>query len=306
MTPELVIVGAGPAGVSAALWAQTLGLRAAILESGAEAGGQLHHVHFRPAELPGLGEGDGPTIAAAMTRQLADAGFDVRYDTAAVALEPVDNGGLPAVRDATGARIAGEALLIACGVRRRRLGVPGERELEGRGVSYSATRDRARFAGKRVAVVGGGDGAYENALLLAGVECDVVLAMRGAPRARREFQERVGAERRIEVREGARVTAILGDNAVRAVRLESAAGAEDVAVTGVIVKIGAMPNTEWCLDALTHDDQGYLLADENGRTSRERVWAAGDVTRPVLPSISIAIGSAAQAIADIRRALRGE
>jgi thioredoxin reductase (NADPH) len=306
MTPDLVIVGAGPAGVSAALWAQTLGLGAVILESGAEAGGQLHHVHFHPSELPGLGAGDGPTIAAAMTRQLSDAGFDVRYDTAAVALEPADGRGRPAVRDATGTRIEGQTMLVTCGVRRRRLGVPGERELEGRGVSYSATRDRARFAGKRVAVVGGGDGAFENALLLAGVECDVVLAVRGAPRARREFRERVGAERHIEVLEGVRVAAILGDDAVRAVRLEGADGAEDVAVTGVIVKIGAVPNTEWCLDALAHDDQGYLLVDEHGRTSRERVWAAGDVTRPVLPSISIAIGSAAQAVADIRRTLRGE
>jgi thioredoxin reductase (NADPH) len=163
--PDLLVVGAGPAGVSAALWAATLGLRPLVIEGGATPGGQLQHIHFRPANFAGAAPGDGPAIAATLAAQLAEAGIEVRCGVPAAALEP----GAAAVRTAGGERIAAHAVLVATGVRRRRLDVPGERELEGRGVSFSATQDRMRFAGEEVAVAGGGDAAFENALLLAAV-----------------------------------------------------------------------------------------------------------------------------------------
>src|ERR1043166_4286440 len=140
MTRELVIVGAGPTGVSAALWARSLHLDVELLEAGPEPGGQLLWVHFHPREIPGLLEGDGRAIAAAYARQLAESGLPVRYGVRADALEPGEEPGL-LLSDRS--RIAARALLIASGARRRRLGVPGERELEGRGVSTSATRDRS-------------------------------------------------------------------------------------------------------------------------------------------------------------------
>lgn len=302
MSPDLVIVGAGPAGVAAALWAKSLGLSTRVLEAEATAGGQLHHVHQPLANLPGATGGDGPALARTLADELASAGIDVRYGHAAQALEPE----VPAVRSADGTRHVAGAVLIVTGVRRRRLEVPGEREYEGRGVSASATQDRARFAGEEVVVVGGGDGAYENALLLADVGCAVTLVVRGAPRARREFRDRVAASPRIEVLEGTRVVAVAGEERVRAVRLEGPRGTFEQPAAGLVVKIGVVPNTEWCASALELDADAYLSVDEHFGTSRPRVWAAGDVARPPLSGIAVAFGQGALAVHAIRSVLRGE
>ena len=303
MAREVLIVGAGPAGVSAALWARTLGLEPRVIESGALAGGQLLRIHFHPAEFAGVPDGDGLAIAAAMARQLVDAQIAVRCDTAATGLEPGHAGERPAVTAAGGDRIEADAVLIATGARRRRLEIPGERELEDRGVSYSATRDRAQFAGRHVVVAGGGDAAFENALLLAAVGCMVTLAVRGAARARADFRARVAAEPRIEVRERTRVTAALGDDRLRAVRLSGPSGEEEVPAVGIVIKVGMIPNTEWCRDALAHDAEGFLSVNASLAASLPRVWAAGDVTRPALPAIAVAIGHGALAAAAIRSAL---
>ena len=304
MPPDVLIVGAGPAGVSAALWARTFGLEPRLIESGPVAGGQLLHVHFHPSDLAGVPEGDGPAIAAAMARQLAEAGIAARCGVAATALEPGRGAGArPAVIAAGGERIEADAILIATGVRRRRLEVAGERELEDRGVSYSATRDRAQFAGRHVVVAGGGDAAYENALLLTAVGCTVTLAVRGAPRARAEFRARVAADPRITVREHTRVTAVGGDDRLRAVRLAGPAGEEDVPAAGLVIKAGVIPNTEWCRDSLASDAEGFLFVTASLAASQPHVWAAGDVTRPALPAIAVAIGHGALAAAAIRRAM---
>jgi thioredoxin reductase (NADPH) len=302
MTPELLIVGAGPAGVSAAVWAQSFGLSTVLLEAGPEPGGQLHHIYFRPENLPGAVTGHGAAIAAALAADLAKYGITVRYGASAEALEA----GAPAVRTAGGERFVAAAVLVATGVRRRRLEVPGERELEGRGVSFSANKDRAGFAGEEMVVVGGGDSAFENAMLLTAVGCRVTIVARGTPRARAAYRDRVAAEPRIEVLEATRVTAIVGEERVRAVRLAGPRGDFELPVAGVVVKVGVIPNTEWCADALELDADGYLPVDEQFGTSQPRVWAAGDVTRPPLAGIAVALGHGALAVAAIRTALRGD
>src|SRR5262249_19852327 len=153
------------------------------------------------------------------------------------------------------------ALLVATGARRRRLEVLGERALEDRGVSYSATRDREQLAGKPVAVVGGGDAACENALLLAAAGCDVTLVARGRLSARREFREGVLSEPRIRVLESARVLEVVGKERVSGLRLATAAGGRTLACDGVVIKVGVVPGTGWCRDALPHDADGYLSVD---------------------------------------------
>ena len=302
MSPEVLIVGAGPAGVSAALWARSLGLSAMVLEAGPRAGGQIHHIRFPLANVGGVVGGDGPALAASLAAQIVAAGVEARYGVSAAALEPAT----PAVRTIAGDRFAAAALLVATGVRRRRLDVPGEAALEGRGVSWSATQDRTRFAGQDVVVAGGGDGAFENALLLADVGCAVTLVVRGSPRARGEFRRRVAASPRIEVLEDTRVTAVLGEERVRAVRLSGARGEFERPAAGLVVKVGAVPNSEWCADVLDRDPEGYVRVDERFATSRPRVWAAGDVTRPPLAAIAVAMGQGALAAAAIRTVLRGD
>jgi thioredoxin reductase len=153
-------------------------------------------------------------------------------------------------------------------------------------------------------VVGGGDAAFENALILAEAGSRVTIASRGASRAREEFRARVASHPAIEVLEHTRVTGVLGDREVRGVRLEGPKGPGERAVEGVVIKIGSVPNTEWCRDALACDAEGYIKVDARGRSSLSRVWAAGDVTRPPLLAIAVAAGQAALALADIRAELR--
>jgi thioredoxin reductase (NADPH) len=303
VTRELVIVGAGPAGVSAALRSRLLDLEPLVLESAAGAGGQLLHVHFEPRDIAGTVAADGQAIARGYERQLAGAGIAVRFGADVRALEP---GAEHALVLGGGERILARAVLVSTGVRRRRLGVPGERELEDRGVSYSATRDRDLLAGRDVAVVGGGDSACENALLLAEAGSAVTLIARGRLRARREFGDRVAAAPRIRVLEGARVLAVLGHDAVTGLRLAAPDGERELACSGVVIKVGVDPNTEWCRGALALDERGFLEVDAGLATGVPGVWAAGDVTRPARMSVAGALGHGALAAAAIRRALRGD
>jgi thioredoxin reductase (NADPH) len=295
--PRLVVVGAGPAGVAAALWARDR-FAVTVIERAGEPGGQLRAIHFAPPQLPGRVVRDGVEMADACRRQLESAGVTVRYGTAATGLEA---GTRPAVRIAGEERLEAEAVLIATGLRRRRLGVPGEREFEGRGVSRSATLDRERFAGRDVMVVGGGDAAFENALLLAEVGCRVTIAVRGEPRVRPEFARRVAAMPAITVMTGTRVTAFLGAETLAIARLESGTRSIDLPVAGAVVKIGASPNTAWCASVVATDDS-FVRADARGRTSLRGVWAAGDVTRPLLMAISVAEAGAALAVHDLAHA----
>lgn len=298
---ELVIVGAGPAGISAALWARSHEMPPLVLESEPGPGGQLLHVYFEPHDLAGMPPGDGQTIASRYQKQLADSGVTVRYGAVVRSLA-VSPRLLLTLAD--GEQLSPRALLIATGARRRRLDVPGERELEDRGVSYSATRDRARLAGRAVAVVGGGDAAAENALMLAEAGCDVTLIARGALRARPAFRERVAADPRIRVLVHTRVSRVLGETQLTGLELESPTGGSRLACDGVVIKVGVVPNTEWCLDVLPHDDGGYLRVDEGFATGVPGVWAAGDVVRPAVLSAAVAVGEGVLAAAAIRRALR--
>jgi len=304
--PELLIVGAGPTGVSAALWARGLSLSARLIERGESPGGQLHSVHFRPRDVAGVTGVDGPGLARIHAAQLDAAGVDVATGLAATALElAADASALPAVRLADGSRVAADAVLIATGARRRPLDVPGAREFEGRGVSYSATRDREALAGRDVAVVGGGDAAFENALILSAAGCRVTLLARARARARPDFRSRVAAEPRIRVLEGTRVEAVLGDTSLHALRVHDARGVRDLPCEAVVVKIGVIPNSEWCRDVLAHDAHGALQVDARFATSARCVWAAGDVVRPLLPSITVGMAQGAQAVAVIRDHLHG-
>jgi thioredoxin reductase (NADPH) len=299
MTRDIVIVGAGPAGVSGALWARSLGLSVTVLEADAEPGGQLHHVHFEMKNFPGSLPGTGRALAERMRDQLAD--VEVRYRATAAGLEPKT----PAVQLVGGDSIAARAVLIASGARKRTLDVPGARELEGRGVSDSATRDRQALAGEEVLVVGGGDAAFENALLLAEVGCRVTIAVRDAGNARPEFRERVSREPRIEVLDHTAVTAVLGEGRVEGARLEGERGSFELAVAGVVVKIGVEPSSAWCANAIDRDPDSFVLVDERLGTSQARVWAAGDVTRPAVPGVAVSLGHGALAAHAIFETLQG-
>jgi len=301
--PDLVIVGAGPAGISAALWAASLDLGPVLLDAAPGPGGQLHRIYFEPKNLMGTVPGPGAALVARAARQLESAGIRVRAGARATGLEARAGGSGPRVHLEDGSLDA-RAVVVATGLSRRRLEIPGERELEGRGVTDSATRDLDTLRGRDVTVIGGGDAAFENAVLLADAGCRVTLAVRGPVHARAAFRRRVDERAAITLMRDAEAIEILGEHAVESVRFETPGGIVDHVTSAVVVKIGQTPNTEWCA-VLDRDAEGYLRVDAGLRTSMPGVWAAGDVVRPKVPGIAVAMGHGGVAAAAIREVLAG-
>jgi thioredoxin reductase (NADPH) len=291
---DVIIIGAGPGGLSAALWCDELGLDTLVLESESEVGGQLLRVHNRVENYLGVEAADGRELRDLFAAQAEGRDFDLWTQ---VEIEEVD---LRAkrVRLRSGEELACIALVIATGVRRRRLGVPGEREFEGRGVMSSGVLERERVAGEDVLVVGGGDAAAENALLLAESCATVTLVHRGPKlSARREFAERVQGDHRITVFTESTLERVFGSDRVESVEIQRAGALKPLrmAVRGVLVRVGVEPNSELFAGQLHTDARGYIITDGQHETSAEMVFAVGDISNPRAPTVSGATGAGATA-----------
>ena len=291
---DVIIIGAGPAGLSSAFWCDELGLDTLVLEQAAEIGGQLHRVYNPIDNYLGLKVRNGRELLERFSAGIDEAGFDL---WTGAEIESID---LRAKRISlrSGERLQSIAMIIATGVRARTLNIPGERELAGKGMIESATRDRDLFAGQDVCVVGGGDAAVENALLLAEVCPTVTVVHRGKKlRARREFVERLQPNHAVTVFTESVLTRIIGDNHVEAVEIIRKDGLKpfQLAVRGVLIRIGVEPNTDLFRDQLELDQQGYITVGREQETSVPMVFAAGDVSNPAAPTISGATGAAATA-----------
>jgi thioredoxin reductase (NADPH) len=300
---DVVIIGAGPAGLSAARWCDELGLDTLLLEANDDVGGQLAWIHNRVDNYLGVQADNGQQLRELFIAQTTDCDFD---QWTGVRIESVD---LKArrVRLQSGEELQSIAIIIATGLRRRRLGIPGELEFAGRGMIESAKRDREQLAGKDVCVIGGGDAAAENALLLAEVCPTVTLVHRGRKlRARREFSEQLHTHHCVTVFPESNVRRILGNDRVEAVEIERAGALKpfQMAVQGVVVRIGFEPNTDFVRDQLELDDRGYVVVDSRHQTSIENVFAIGDVSNPLAPTIAGAAGSGATAAKVIASRLR--
>jgi len=299
---DVLIVGAGVAGLSAALWLRDFGLDALLLEEATQPGGQLHEIHAPiPNYLLAFGW-DGRRFAGQALNDARSAALRILVG------EPVARvaarGRL--VERSGGDRFSGRAILIATGLRRRGLGVPGEAALVGRGVSHSANRDRERYAGKPVLVVGGGTAAVEDALLCAESGSDVTLLHRSARfRARSDFLARARAHPKIRIVAGAVVTELVGVERLEAVRYRTrgASAVREVAVAAIFIRIGWEPRTERLRGVVRLDRAGYVKAGVGGVTSAPGFYAAGDVCSPRWPSIANAAGQGAAAAWEIARSL---
>ena len=291
---DVIIIGAGPAGLSTAFWCDELGLDALVLEQSEEIGGQLHRIYNPINNYLGLKARNGEELLGRFTADVDSADFDLWTQTS---ISSVD---LKAKRVAlaSGEDLQSIALVIATGVRARKLGVPGEKEFAGKGMIESATRDRERFAGQDVCVVGGGDAAVENALLLAEVCPTVTLVHRGKKlRARPEFREKLQSQHCITVFTESVLTRIMGGERVEAVEIQRQQGLKpfQLAVRGVLIRIGVEPNTELFREQLETDAGGYIAVNSQQETNVPMVFAVGDVSNPVAPTISGATGAGATA-----------
>jgi thioredoxin reductase (NADPH) len=292
---DVIIIGAGPAGISAALWCDELGLDALVLERADEIGGQLHMVHNPIENHLGVKVKNGSEFIERFATDVADADFDL---WTGVGINEVD---LNAKRIflQSGENLQAIAIIIATGVRRRSLGIPGEKEFVGKGIVESGKRDRDSLKGKDVCVVGGGDAAAENALLLSDVCATVTLVHRGKRlRARREMLEQLQTNHCITVFTESVVTRILGSEEVEAVEVLRKDGLKpfQIAVKGVVIRIGVEPNTELFADQLQLEEQRYIVTDSRHETNVPMVFAVGDVSNPLAPTISSAVGAGTTAV----------
>ncbi|MCS7078978.1 MAG: NAD(P)/FAD-dependent oxidoreductase [Chloracidobacterium sp.] len=292
---DLLIVGGGPAGIAAALWGKRLGLNPLLLEAAPQLGGQLLRSYNRFVDCPGFYGLVGADIAERLTIHLIREG--VHFETNSPVTQINCAAKTVTIRGET--KLSGRALILALGVRKRTLGVPGEQAFAGRGVSTSATRDKEKYVGRDVVIVGGGDGAFEEALMLDEAGARVTLIHRSATfRARPLYRDRVLGHPRIRVMTHARLTAIEGAAQVERVRIERFPPGEQpyqitLPAAGVFLALGVTAGTELVAGQVACDADGYIITDRHGATSCPGVWACGDTTRPLLSSLSTAFGGGA-------------
>lgn len=290
MEYDVLIIGGGPAGCTAGLYAARAGLRALVL-TGSEPGGQLG-VTETVENCPGIETASGPDLAAAMLENARQAGAEVRMEQAA----SLDLSART-VRTSAG-EYRGKALIYAAGAAPRTLDVPGEAALRGRGVSFCAACDGPLFRGKDVAVIGGGSSAAAEALTLSRLCRRVWLVhRRDALRAERRYLAQLEAAENITLVWNAGTEAILGQERVTGLAYRDLPTGErrELVCDGVFIAVGRRPNTELLQGRLTLDREGYIPAGEDTRTEHPGVFAAGDVRAKPLRQIVTAAADGAVA-----------
>jgi thioredoxin reductase (NADPH) len=291
---DLIVIGGGPAGLTAGLYAGRGGLRAAIVEK-LMPGGLVANTE-RIDNYPGFPEGiSGYDLAQRLQAQAARFGAEFISDEA-VGITPEPKSFT--VPLASKKVLRAKALVIATGAFPKKLGVPGERELLGKGVSYCAVCDGAFFRGQEVAVVGGGDSAIQEAVYLAGLCSKVtVVHRRSSLRAAESLQKLAFRNERISFAWDKSVSAIEGSSGVTGVRvMDKGTGVDEVIpASGVFIYVGYSPNSAVAGSLVKLDEAGHIVTDDNMATSHPGIYAAGDVRRKLVRQIAGAVGDAATA-----------
>lgn len=291
---DMLIIGGGPAGYTAALYAARAGLQALVLEKLA-AGGQLNLTH-KIDNYPGFENGiDGYTLGSNMRAGAERSGAETRF---AEVLSLDLHANPKAVHTASG-DFYGRTVVFATGASPRLLGLPGEKELTGQGIHYCAACDGMFYRGRTVAVVGGGNSAAGDALILSRVAKKVILIhRRDGLRAERITRDALAQAENVEFRWNSEVTQLLSDGEFRGIRLRSTESGEEETVEcdGVFVSIGRQPATEPVRGQLELDSGGYIIADESTRTNIPGVYAVGDVRTKQLRQIVTAVSDGAAAV----------
>ncbi len=287
---KLVIVGSGPAGLTAALYTARAMLQPLVI-AGNQLGGQIS-ITSEVENYPGFPGGGttGPELVDLMFRQAEEFGARFVYDE----VTEVDfTKGSPFYIKTYGEEYEAEAVIVTAGASARRLGVAGEEEYIGRGVSYCGTCDGFFFRGKDVVVVGGGDSALEEGIFLTKFANSVrVIHRRDQLRAGTILQERAFANQKISFIWNTVIDEISGNGVVEKVHLRNLETASESELTtdGVFIFIGHNPNSQFLVGQLELDEQGYVITDEYMRTSMPGIFAAGEIQDPIYRQIATSVG----------------
>ncbi|MBS9403415.1 alkyl hydroperoxide reductase subunit F [Halomonas sp. TRM85114] len=295
---DTLMIGGGPAGAAAAIYAARKGIRTGVAAE--RFGGQVLDT-MSIENLISVPHTEGPKLAAALEEHVKEYEVDIMNLQRAVALAPAaEAGGEHEVHFASGASLKARTLVLATGARWREIGVPGEAEYRNKGVAYCPHCDGPLFKGKRVAVIGGGNSGVEAAIDLAGLVAKVTLIeFMDELRADAVLQKKLASLPNVEVIKGARTTEVNGDGKrVNGLTYEERASGEirKVELEGVFVQIGLVPNTEWLKGSpIELSPHGEIITDERGMTSVPGIFAAGDVTTVPYKQIVIALGEGSRA-----------
>lgn len=299
---DIIIIGSGPAGLSAAIYAQRACLDTIVIEKNGISGGQVLNT-WEVDNYPGFPGVTGFELSRQFREHANKLGARVVQDEV-VQVELSGNVKKVVCEEET---YEARCVILASGAHHRTLEVPGEEELRGAGVSYCATCDGAFFRGRTVAVVGGGDAALEDAIFLARM-CEKVYIVhrRDKLRGAKWLQERLQALENIEFVWNSETAAIEGNGQVEALRLRQTKTGEEkrLDVDGVFIAVGIAPESELYAGQLELDEQGYIRADESGQTSVPGVFAAGDVRTKALRQILTAASDGANCVASAERYLQ--
>jgi thioredoxin reductase (NADPH) len=303
---SVIIIGSGPAGYTAAVYAARANLKPLVLEGSITFGGALMNT-TEVENYPGFRDGImGPDLMESMRAQAERFGAELITDDV---VEARLEGEIKEVVTGAGETYRARAVILAMGSAYRELGLPDEKRLSGHGVSWCATCDGFFFRDQDIAVVGGGDSAIEEAIFLTRFgEKVTVVHRRNELRASKIMQDRAFANDKIDFRWNAVVDEVLGNGKVSGVRLRDVQSGEtsDLAVSGVFVAIGHVPNTDVFRGQIDMDDNGYINTHDGTRTNVEGVFAAGDVQDHVYRQAITAAGSGCMAAIDTERWLEGQ
>ena len=298
---DLAILGAGPAGICAAIYATRAKLNTIWLDKKFVQGGQIVDT-YEVDNYPGLPGITGLDLGEAMAGHAAKLGMKPQRETVR-SIEAEQ--GIKVIRTKKNEYRA-RAVIIACGATHRHLGLPGEEELSGMGVSYCATCDAAFFQDRTVVVVGGGNVAVEDAILLSRTCKKVYLVhRRDELRAEKILQECLFACKNVELIWDSIPLSIEGTDKVEALKIQNKKTQEEsfIETDGVFIAVGIVPGTEKFKDLVKLDEAGYIVAGEDGITSEPGIFAAGDIRTKNLRQVVTAVADGANAVASAQRYL---
>lgn len=294
---DLIIIGAGPAGLTAAIYAKRAGFDTLVIDETGMGGGQIVNT-YEVDNYPGLIHINGFDMGMKFKEHATEMGTDFA-DVTVTGVTKKDDLIYVYANDA---EYVSKALIIATGAKHRALGIPGEEELRGMGVSYCATCDGAFFRKKVCAVVGGGDVALEDALFLAkGCSKVYLIHRRDEFRGAKVLADKVKETENIEIVYDSRVTEIIGEGSVNKIKVENikSGSVTELDINGIFIAVGMDPNTELFKDVVELDKSGYIKAGEDCITSTEGIFAAGDLRTKKLRQVITAAADGANAITSV-------
>ncbi|MGE1194316.1 NAD(P)/FAD-dependent oxidoreductase [Priestia megaterium] len=292
---DVLIIGGGPAGISAAVWCKRLGVECLLLEEQAQLGGQLFTIYNEIIDYPGIQAENGMEMQRKMVQHFIDMDCLYEANTKVISIDECSKT-VKVKQQETEKEIGYTYLILATGSSQRKLGVPGEQQMMDRGEVYSASADGERLKGKRVALIGGGDRAFEGAHLLASQAKEVYLIHRSTHfKAREQYVEKVLSHPGIKVITDTEVTAIHGKHHVTSIDLKSKnSECENLLVDAVLIRLGIAPNVELIKEKVTTTQSGLIVINEVHQSSNPYIYAIGDAcTTPLFSSISSSAGQGA-------------